>query len=158
MKLSRYPARGFHLLDNVAPSGCVSIPAAAVKIYKGDYLTDDTTGYATNTDTDTSAIFLGIAAEDCDNSAGAKGDKDVLVIPYNPALRFFVPVGNDAVIARTNVGTLCDLHTAYQLDIADTTIGTGTIAFWIEDYDASTEAVDGNTYGYAIGRFRMGAP
>ncbi len=157
MKLSVYQARGFYCLDNVAPSGCISMPAAAVDIKKGDYLTDDTTGYATNTATDTSEIFLGIAAEDCSNSGGAKGALSVLVIPPEAGKRFSVPVGNDAVITRTHVGLLCDLHTAYQLDIADTTITAGEIAFWIEDFDACAEAVDGNTYGYAIGRFRMAA-
>lgn len=158
MKLPVYQARGFYCLDNVAPEGCISIPAAAVAIKKGDYITDDTNGYATNTATDTSAICHGIAAEDCDNSAGSAGDKSVLIIPITSNLRFAVPVGNDAVISRGYVGALYDLHTAYSLDIADTTIGTGTWAFWCEDFDASAEAVDGNTYGYAIGRFRVGAP
>jgi len=158
MKLSVYQARGFRCLDTVAPEGLISVPAAAVRIYKGDYITDDTNGYATNTATDTSAIVYGIAAEDCDNSAGSSGDLDVLIIPITSNLRFAVPVGNSAVISRTYVGALYDLHTAYSLDCADTTIGTGTFAFWVEDFDACAEAVDGNTYGYAIGRFRVGAP
>lgn len=158
MKLSHYQARGFYCLDNVAPSGCISIPAAAVAIKKGDYLTDDTYGYATNTATDTSAIGYGIAAEDCDNSAGSSGDLSVLVIPFEAGKRFSVPVGTNAVISRTYVGALYDLNAAYNLDISDTTIATGTMAFWVEDFDACAEAVDGNTYGYAIGRFRVGAP
>jgi len=158
MKLSTYQATGFYCLDSVAPAGLVSLKAAAVAIKKGDYLTDDTAGYATNTATDTSAIFQGIAAEDCDNSAGAAGAKSVLTLPFDPGKRYSVPVGNAAAIAQTNAGTLCDLHTVNTLDIADVTIVTGTIAFWVEDFDISTEAIDGNTFGYAIGRFRVGAP
>ena len=158
MKLSTYQARGFLCLDSVAPQGLISIPAAAVAIKKGDYLTDDTNGYATNTATDTSAICHGIAAEDCDNSAGSAGAKSVLVIPIVGGHRFSIPVGTNAVISRTYVGALYDLNTAYNLDISDTTIATGTYAFWCEDFDASAEAVDGNTYGYAIGSFRIGAP
>jgi hypothetical protein len=158
MKLSVYQATGFYCLNNVAPEGLIKIPAAAVAIVQGDYLTDDTNGYATNTATDTSAIVHGIAAEDCDNSAGAAGAKSVLVIPITSNERFSVPVGNAALIARTNVGTPCDLHTNNTLDIADVTIATGTFALWVEDFDASTEAVDGNTFGYAIGRFRVNAP
>jgi hypothetical protein len=158
MKLTKYQIRGFHMLDAVPPMGLISIPAAAVAIKKGDYITDDTNGYATNTATDTSAICHGIAAEDCDNSAGAAGDLSVLIIPITSGTRFSVPVGNAAVISRTYVGALYDLHTAYQLDLADTTIGTGTWAFWVEDFDACAEAIDGNVYGYAIGRFRVGAP
>jgi hypothetical protein len=158
MKLTKYQATGFHALDAVPPMGLISIPAAAVAIKKGDYITDDTNGYATNTATDTSAICHGIAAEDCDNSAGAAGDLSVLIIPITSGTRFSVPVGNAAVISRTFVGLLCDLNTVNKLDTADTTIGTGTWAFWIEDFDASAEAIDGNVYGYAIGRFRVGAP
>ncbi len=157
MKLSVYQARGFYCLDSVAPSGLVSIAAAAVAIKKGDYLIASS-GYATNTATDASLVFFGIAAEDCNNSAGSAGDKNVLVIPFNPALRFSVPVASTTLIARSNVGAACDLVNAYTVDLADTTIPTGGIALWVEDFDACAEAVDGNTYGYAIGRFRVFAP
>lgn len=158
MKLAVYQARGFYCLDNVAPAGLVKLAAAAVAIKKGDYLTDDTNGYATNTASEASLIFYGIAAEDVDNSSGSSGDLNVLVIPYNPSLRFSVPVGNDAVIVRTDCGLAADLHNAYSVDVADSTIPTGGIALWLEDFDACAEAVDGNTYGYAIGRFRIFAP
>jgi hypothetical protein len=56
------------------------------------------------------------------------------------------------------VGLTCDLHTNALLDIADTTIGTNTVGFHIEDFDASAEAIDGATLGYAIGTFILRAP
>ena len=160
MKLSHYQAAGFYPISLVAPDAIVEIPVlTAITIEKGDYLIASG-GYATQTATDSSAAFLGIAAEDCDNSAGASGAKSVKVIRAAACgnIRFSVPVGNSALITRAAVGTLCDLHTNALLDIADTTIGTGTVAFWVEDYDASTEAQDGAAYGYAIGSFRIGAP
>lgn len=158
MKLSTYQARGFYPLSGVSPAGCISVPAAIVNIRKGDYLIDDGGGYATNTATDTSLIFYGIAAENCDNSAGSLGDLSVLIIPFDDKVQFSVPVGNNAVISRGYVGALYDLHTAYQLDIADTACATGSVGFWVEDFDACAEAIDGTTYGYAIGRFRIAAP
>lgn len=158
MKLAVHQTRGFYCLDSVGPAGLVPLKAAAVAIKKGDYLIDDTNGYATNTATNASLIFYGIAAEDVDNSAGSVGDKSVLTIPYNPALRFSVPVGTNAVITQTIVGAAVDLNTAYNVDVSDATIATGGIALWVEDFDASAEAVESNTYGYAIGRFRVFAP
>ena len=155
MKLAVYQARGFYCLD---ASRCVLLKAAAVDIKKGDYLIDDTNGYATNTATEASLLFYGIAAEPVDNSSGSAGDKSVLVIPYDPRLRFSVPVGAGAVISQTYVGIANDLNTAYNVNDSDSTIPTGAIAIWVEDFDACTEAVAANTYGYAIGRFRVFAP
>jgi hypothetical protein len=43
------------------------------------------------------------------------------------------------------------------VDLSDTTITASAFGFWIEDYDASAEAIDGNTFGYAIGRFKINA-
>jgi len=161
MKLSTYQAAGFFPISSVTPDSIIDYPVAAgVTIEKGDYIISDGSGYATQTATDTSALFLGIAASDADNSSGAAGAIDVKVIRAHECanIRFSVPVGNDALITRAIVGYLVDLNTCDKVDIADTTIATGTIAFFIEDFDASTEAQDGNTYGYAVGSFRIGAP
>jgi len=153
MKLSCYPIRGFHLLDKIGEGGTVELPVlAAITIHKGDYITPSG-GYATNTATDTATLVFGIAAEDCDNSAGASGAKSVKVIPLLENYRFYVPVGNAALVARANVGVCYDLHTAYQLDLADAAPATHTKGFLVEDFDASAGAIDGNAYGYAIGRF-----
>jgi len=161
MKLSHYQAAGFYAIGLVAPDAIIELPvAAAITIEKGDYIINNAAGYATQTATDTSLVFHGIAAEDCNNSAGAAGAKIVKVIRAAEcnSIRFSVPVGNLAVIARANVGTLCDLNTNALLDIADAACATGTVGFWIEDFDASAEAIDGNTLGYAIGSFRIAAP
>jgi len=152
-KVSRYHARGFFLLTQLAAGGLHTLPAAAVSIIKGDILTDDTNGYATNTATAFSAIDVGVAIASVDNSAGAAGAVDVQMIPLLRQYQWVVPVGNNAVITRGYVGDKYDLHNAYSIDLADTTGVASAVGFFIDDFDASTEAVAVTTYGYAIGHF-----
>jgi len=155
MKLSTYQASGWRLLDKIGEGGLRSFPAAAVAITKGQILTDDTNGYVTNTATDFGAsnLLAGVAAEPCDNSAGSSGDLSVLVIPPLPNYQFSVPVDN-ALIARTSVGTYADIGTANgKISTAD--VPTEGWGFKIDDIDVSAEALDGNAYGYAIGHFEM---
>jgi len=155
MKLSHYQANGFYLLNPIGPAGLRSYPAAAVAIVKGDYLIFSA-GYVTNTATAFQLLLVaGIAAENCDNSAGSAGDKSVLVIPLLENLQFSVPVAANAVIGRANVGTAYDLEANDDIDISDTTLTAGVLAFLVDDYDISAEAIDGNTYGYAIGHFQQ---
>jgi hypothetical protein len=154
MKLSQYQANGFYLL-NPNFNGLISYKAAAVNIVKGDYLIF-TAGYATNTATAFQLLLVcGIAAENCDNSAGAVGDKSVLVIPLLEQLQFSVPVASDALITQANVGVGYDLEANDDIDISDTTLVAGSKVFIVDDFDASAEAIDGNTYGYAIGHFKQ---
>ena len=155
MKLSAYQASGFYCLDKVGPGGLRSAPAAVVAITKGQILTDDTTGYATNTATDFGAsnLLVGVAAEPCANSAGSKGDLDVLYYPPLPNYQFSVPVDN-ALITRTSVGTYADIGTANGA-ISTDDVPTEGWGFKIDDIDVSAEALDGNQYGYAIGHFEM---
>lgn len=57
----------------------ISMPLAAVKVFKGSLLAVNTTGYATKA-ADTSGFFLaGVAYEQVDNSGGSAGDKNVRV-------------------------------------------------------------------------------
>ena len=146
--MRRYQANGFVPFES--PPSRVNRLAAIVNIVKGDALHDDGAGLASNADTSLSGTFLGIAAADCDNS----GDDDlsVEVYPFNPNTLYIVPVANDAVITRTIVGTYVDLQNNDDIDISENL--TEGFAFFIEDIDASTDAVAANTYGYAIGRFR----
>ena len=154
MKLNVYQDSGFRLLDRVGEGGLRKYPAAAVAIVKGQALVDDTNGYATNTASDLTLIFMGIAAEDCDNSGGASGAKNVLVVPPLQAHQFSVPVDGNAVISRTAVGLLVDIG-ADASHIAINDLVTGNWGFFIDDFDASAEAVAAHTYGYAIGHFQM---
>ena len=109
MKLSVYQDSGFRLLNKIGEGGLRSYPAAIVNILKGTALVDDTAGYVTNTATDLTYIFHGIAAEPCNNSAGAVGDLSCLVIPPLPNYQFSVPVDGNAVITRALVGIAVDL-------------------------------------------------
>jgi hypothetical protein len=159
MKLTSYQARGFRCLDNIAPQGLISLAVAAVDIKKGDYLYDDTNGYATNAGiTEGSLVAYGIAAEDCSNAGGSSGDLSVLVIPILSGARFSVPVSTTGLITRSHIGAAIELANAYSVDSSDATVPTGGIALFVEDIDVSAEAIDANAYGYAIGRFRVFAP
>lgn len=146
----RYQANGF--IPFVSPPARVTRQAAAVDIVKGDILIDDGSGYATNTAVLFAATVLGVAAADCSNSGGVAGAKDVEIYPLDDKTLYIVPVANNEVIDRDDVGIYADLENNDDIDISDEV--TEGLAFFIEDYDASTEAVAANTYGYAIGRFR----
>lgn len=152
MKLSHYQTNGFYLLTPIGPAGLRSYPAAAVNIVKGDYVIPSS-GYATNTATAFQIDVFGIAAENCDNSGGASGDLSCLVIPLLSHLQFSVPVNTNALIARSHVGDAYDLQANDDIDISDTAIVAGALGFFVDDFDASAEAVAANTYGYAIGHF-----
>ena len=154
MKLSVYQDSGFRLLNKIGEGGLRSYPAAIVNILKGTALVDDTAGYVTNTATDLTYIFHGIAAEPCNNSAGAVGDLSCLVIPPLPNYQFSVPVDGNAVITRALVGIAVDLG-ADALHVAINDVVTENWGFFIDDFDASAEAVAAHTYGYAIGHFQM---
>ena len=158
MKLSSYQANGFYLLNEqtlLHNGGYISYKAAAVNIVKGDYLIFSA-GYVTNTATAVQLLLVaGIAAENCDNSAGAAGDLSVLVIPLLECLQFSVPVANDALITQAAVGVGYDLEANDDIDISDTTLVAGAKAFVVDDFDDSAAAIDGNTYGYAIGHFKQ---
>ncbi len=153
MKLSVYQDGGFRLLNELAAGGTFSMPAAIVNILKGSFMVDDTSGYATNTATGMTAIILGVAAEPVNNSGGSLGTLDVLIIPPLPQYRWSVPCDANTVITRDHVGTYVDLGTD-ALHVALNVNPTEGWAFWIEDFDASAEAVAAHTYGYAIGRLR----
>ena len=151
MARRRYQTDGF--IPITFPPARVVRQAAAVNIVKGDALHDDGNGYATNAVTAFASNFLGVAAADCNNSAGAAGDLDVEIYPPTDQCQYIVPVAENAVITRTIVGTYVDLENNDDVDISDNV--TEGWSFFIEEIDASTEAVAANTYGYAIGRFRV---
>lgn len=152
-KVSRYQKDGFYLISQLETGGLLVLPADTDNIVKGDAIHDDTTGYMTNATTAFANTFAGIANADCDNSSGSKGDKNVYIIPPLRHYQFIVPVEQDAVIAQTAVGTICDLENNDDIDISDTTGASQALGFYIDEIDASAEAVAVNTYGYAIGHF-----
>jgi len=144
---------GFQL---VGPAkNVVAMPAAAVAIAKGDLLMDDGNGYITNAGITTLADHrnLYVAIEPCANSAGSVGDLDVLCVSIADSTNeYWVPVENDGVIERTDVGTLADANSEDGITVAADVTNTNN-AFLIEGYDISTAAIAANTYGYARGRF-----
>lgn len=149
MVKSRYQAHGF-IPINFPPARRIMGVHAAISIVKGDILDDDTAGYATNSETSFSAVSFGVAAADCDNSAGAVGAKNVEYYPFDTKTQYIVPVEN-ALITQTNVGGTYDISTADGLDVSDAE--TEGIAFRVDRIDVSAEAIVANAFGYAIGHF-----
>ncbi len=145
----RYQTHGFYPVTD--PPARRYMPAAAVNIVKGDVLHDDGTGYATNATVAFAATFLGVAAADCDNSAGAAGDKNVEYYPTDTKTQYRVPVAAAALITATARGSIVDLENNDDIDLSDT-VSEG-VGFFVDEIDASADAVIGNTYGYAIGHF-----
>jgi len=146
----RYQANGFYPVG--APPACRRLPVAGTTtIVKGDILGDNGSGYLT-TQTAFAATTMGVAAADCDNSAGAAGAKECPFYPIESLTQYIVPVAANAVITQNVVGTIVDLENNDDIDVSDTTIAAGP-GFFVDEIDISTEAIAANTYGYAIGHF-----
>jgi len=147
----RYQANGFIPINE--PPARRYMLAATVEIVKGDVLHDDGNGYATNATTSLdSATFLGVAAEDLDNSPAVSGAK-IAYYPNDLKTQYRVPVAANAVITQTAVGLNCDLENNDDIDISENP--TEGMAFRIDEIDISTLAIAANTYGYAIGHFAI---
>ena len=142
---------GFRLASPLEANGLQSKPAAAVNIVKGQALFDDGAGFATNTVTAFSVLFLGVAAANCDNSAGAAGDLNVSVIPPLPQYSFWVKNNSATVAAATDRNEIVDLDSNDDIDVTDNTvIGWG---FIIDEIDISTAALAAAAGGFVKGRF-----
>ena len=148
----RYLANGFIPINE--PPARRRIVAATVTIVKGDFLHKDSNGLATNATTSfDSALALGVAAADCDNSGGSS-TLEVEYYPWNQSqTQYRVPVAENTVIASTDKDLNVDLENNDDIDISDA-VTTG-LAFVIDDIDISTSAVAANTNGYAIGHFGL---
>jgi len=155
MKLSHYQAEGFYLISKLSESGFKKKGVlTAITIVKGDAMIDSG-GYATDAGADLAATFIGIASEAIDNSAGASGAKDVMLIPPFPQNKFSVPC-DTLLIAQTDINELIDLGSdSSHVDPSDN-VTTGW-AFVIDDIDVSAEAIAACAFGYAIGHFEMRA-
>ena len=141
---------GFDLRNGLDSAGVKSYPVGTtVNIAKGDMITL-AAGYATLA-TSMVALTVGVAQHDANNSAGADGAIDVMVIPILSKYSFRVPVEANALITVAAVGTIVDLSTEDGIAINDTSVTAN--GFLIDAIDVSTEAVAANAYGYAIGHF-----
>lgn len=144
MNLERYTL-GFIPVD--APPARRRATAAAVTIVKGDALAW-TSGTLTNAGVTFAATFAGIAAADC-----ASGGT-VEYYPVDTLTQYKVPVAaNTVLVAVTHIGTNNDLSTCASIAVNDDP--TEGFAFQIDDIDITADAIAANTYGYAIGHFRV---
>jgi len=144
----RYAVNGFIPINE--PPARRNALAATVTIVKGDVVHDNGSGYMTNTGTAFVATDMGVAA------AGVVGDSSTKYVEYYPLdtkTQYIVPVAANALITRDAIGSIVDLETNDDIDISDTV--TEGIGFRIDDIDVSADAIDGNTFGYAIGHFEV---
>jgi len=82
----------------------VSVPAAAVKIYAGSLVAINAAGFATPGAVATTLKYFGRAEQQVDNSAGAAGDKSVLV-RRKKAFKW-LNHGADAIV-QADLGATC---------------------------------------------------
>lgn len=61
------------------PGEVLSYKLAAVKVIEGALVSVNSSGYATNATDAASDVFVGVADETVDNSAGSAGDKEIKV-------------------------------------------------------------------------------
>lgn len=146
--MRRYQANGFIPIND--PPARRKALAATVTIVKGDVLQDNGSGYMTNAGVQFAATHMGVAAADV---VGDSSTKYVEYFPFDTKTQYIVPVAANAVITRDAIGTIVDLEANDDIDISDTV--TEGIGFRIDDIDISAEAIDANTYGYAIGHFEV---
>lgn len=148
----KYSTNGFQLLNTLcSANGLQYGDAAAVNITKGQALFDNGSGFVTNVGTAFAATFLGISADDVDNSGGAAGDLKVGIIPPLPEQRFMVKNESATVAAQTDAGEIIDLESNDGVDVTDTTVTAW--GFHVEEVDISSEAIAANAGGFVIGHF-----
>lgn len=82
----------------------ISVPLAAVKAYAGGIAAVNAAGYATPGATSAALTYLGRFEETVDNSAGAAGDKSVLV-RRGKAFKFANSAGD--AVTQASLGKLC---------------------------------------------------
>lgn len=155
MKLERY-FNYFHLLSPLDCSGLRTFPVANAQAIRRGYMVGFSSGYALEITSVQDAVVAGVAATaNTAAEASSDGAVTVSVIPILPQHRFAVPVEATDLITVAQVGALYDLQSANSIDEADTvTLGYG---FRVEAIDVSTEAIDANTFGFAIGHFEYKA-
>ena len=112
--------------------------AAAAKIYAGGIIVVNATGYADKGQAALNLTYMGRAEEQVDNSAGADGDKDVLV-RREKAFKFKNSAGD--AVDQASIGKVCyieDDETVSKTDASGTRSAAGIVVgldsdgVWIE--------------------------
>ena len=147
----KYRTDGFQPASPISNLGLVYMAQAAVEIAAGDAVFSDASGYLTNVGTAFAATFLGVSAEDSDNSAGSDGDVNCSYIPANARQMYWVKCSTTTFVAATHVGLTIDLDANDAIDPGDTTCLY--YGFVVVKGDVSTAAVAANTQGFAKGYF-----
>jgi len=147
----RYLTKGFQPASCISNLGLVYMQQAAVEIAKGDAVFHDGSGYLTNVGTAFAATFLGISAEDSDNSGGSDGDLNCAYTPALASQMYWVKAATTTLVAATHIGLTVDLDANDSIDPGDTTCLY--YGFKIVKVDVSANAVAANTQGFAKGYF-----
>ncbi len=98
------------------PGEVVSFKQAAVKIWEGALVSVNAAGYVTNATDAANDLFVGVADETIDNSAGAAGDKEIQV-----RVGGIVNVVSGFSAAQSNLGDPVYVTDNQTVDLAATT-------------------------------------
>jgi hypothetical protein len=123
--------------DGGAVPELLSLPMAAVKIWKGSLVAVNATGYATPAATTAGLVVLGRAEDTVDNSAGAAGDLNINV---RRGVFRFTNSSSTGALTQADVGKVCyvvDDVTVSRLDagtrpIAGKVIAVDSNGVWVE--------------------------
>ena len=141
---------GFRIVSQLETSGLRWYsPTGALDIQVGDALVI-TSGLLALATADIGITFAGIAYSEntaAQSTAGAK----VAVIPPLQHYQFKVKVGSEDLITTGQIGLTYDIDSEISIDENDTTWSVW--GFFVDEIDVSAEAIDANTYGYAVGHF-----
>lgn len=156
MKLERYFNK-FRLIGSLNEvAGIRYFPVANASAIRSGYMVGQNgSGYWAEITSLQGVSSCGIAVTaNTATEADGDGTVEVGVIPIDSGssgMQFAVPVEATDLITVAQVGLIYDLQSAYSIDENDAvTLGLG---FRVDAIDVSDEAIDANTYGFAIGHF-----
>lgn len=112
-------------------------PMGAEKIYEGAMVAANAAGFAVNAGDDANAVFVGVAEETVDNSAGAAGDKEIKVLR-----RGVIEVSANHTAAQTDVGLLAYAEDNQTIDLVGNTTNDVVVGRIVEFISTSKVRVD----------------
>jgi len=141
---------GFRLVSKLNTSGLRWYPCSgSLALEKGDAIVI-TSGVCARATADIGITFAGIAYT-TNTAAESAALVKLAVIPPLPHYQFKVKVGSEDLITAGQIGYAYDIDSEISIDENDTTWTTW--GFYVDEIDVSAEAIDANTYGYAVGHF-----
>ena len=145
---------GFRLVSQLETSGLKHYPVKSGELIAIGNLLQLDAGYIADVGNLTDVNFCGVAASGCTAAqASSDGALDIAVIPPYMHNQFICPVVATDLITLAQVGITYEAQTTLGID--EGTEETTKWGFFVDTIDVSAEAIVANTFGYAIGHFRL---